>query len=516
MTLPTLPEVVDLALADADAELAADVKCAFDVLKQKIGGIRGLPSTKMFVMVEPRVVEHYIMKARLLPRGHTEPPEDPGPQAAQEGAPWRGFTGLERGFLFRIFELAREKAGMSVAFPQLSVENSTGGQVSSSGSVDPATKSLLEALQRSEARQQARDEGCIFKPSQWGDALDDQDMLACSDEELTGFFAAYKAAFHEEPPLSHRPTREQMTLLMRRLIPSRTDPKLATGKDVAFPFLDMALFQPAGRTRKDRMKVEKLLPQADGSMKRIVQPGVPDHGHWLSSWLLHRTCFRCLGPCLTPAAEEAYPRLIEDMRGLYPDCWGIIVEAEELMRLERIPERLREIRADGTAGPAFQQLPLTAALSKLVVDATKDREFWQKHVHDKCLSVRTFPALHAAAAAGGTTRKRTWGDLEAPSGTTPAFPPPAPDPAWGRGPNGKGKGKGKGGKGKDKQVNPQNPPGTRRTICVGYQGNAIDQVQCKSSPCPTMCPVTRRPQLHVCSKCRKDHPPPRGASCTHN
>lgn len=97
-----------------------------------------------------------------------------------------------------------------------------------------------------------------------------------------------------------------MTIFVRKLLPHWTDPKVATGADVAVPFLDMALFQPAGRTRKERMKVEKMLPQPDGSFKRVVLPGVPDHPHWMSSWLLHRTCFRCFGGCLTAAAEEAY------------------------------------------------------------------------------------------------------------------------------------------------------------------------------------------------------------------
>ena len=98
-----------------------------------------------------------------------------------------------------------------------------------------------------------------------------------------------------------------------------------------------------------------------------MQPGVPDYVHWTSSWLLQRTCFRCLGPCLSFAAEESYPRCIKQLVDLYPDCWGIIVEGEELMRLERMPQMLRELR-NGPEAASFKALPLKVALSQVSND----------------------------------------------------------------------------------------------------------------------------------------------------
>eukprot|EP00973_Karenia_brevis_P084670 11749119-Karenia_brevis.AAC.1 len=58
------------------------------------------------------------------------------------------------------------------------------GPSGTAGVTDAGTKALLEALQRSAQRQQAKEEGHLFKPSQWGDAPDDQDMLAFNDDEL--------------------------------------------------------------------------------------------------------------------------------------------------------------------------------------------------------------------------------------------------------------------------------------------------------------------------------------------
>jgi len=64
------------------------------------------------------------------------------------------------------------------------------------------------------------------------------------------------------------------------------------------------------------------------------------------------------------------------MVDLYPECWGTIVEGEEIMRLERIPQMLREKRGCSEAA-AFQSLPLKLVWSKVSMVASKDREFWQ-------------------------------------------------------------------------------------------------------------------------------------------
>ena len=139
----------------------------------------------------------------------------------------------------------------------------------------------------------------------------------------------------------------------------------------------------------------------------MVVPGVPSHDQWTASWLLYRTCFRCLGPCLSNAAEEGYKHTIDEMVALYPECWSIIVEAEELMRLERMPQKLRQIRSDPVTGHAFKALPMLEAVSELYIDASADQEFWQKHAHDKCLAFRTAPG-----GPDASVRKRRSGTLK--------------------------------------------------------------------------------------------------------
>lgn len=111
--------------------------------------------------------------------------------------------------LLQEYKSARKHAGMGVAFPEGAPGLHTSAADSGTSLIDPATRALLEALQRNEARSQAREEACVFKPSQWGDALDDQDMLAFSNDELAVHFAKYKKIFKEEPPKEHRPQRSK-------------------------------------------------------------------------------------------------------------------------------------------------------------------------------------------------------------------------------------------------------------------------------------------------------------------
>ena len=204
------------------------------------------------------------------------------------------------------------------------------------------------------------------------------------------------------------------------------------------------------------------------------------------------------------------PKATDDMLKLYPECWSIIVEADELMRLERVPQHLRSSRTDTQDGEAFKKLPLRLAVSLMYVFAAADREFWQKHVHDKCLSARTSPFSFAHG------RKRSSMEMEMPGTSIPGSGHADGFSSLG---HGKGFGKGKpkdkikGGKGKGKQGSAQNPPGTKRSICEGYQGESPDKIRCKGKPCPSLCPTTNRLKLHICSKCREDHPPPRGAAC---
>ena len=60
----------------------------------------------------------------------------------------------------------------------------------------------------------------------------------------------------------------------------------------------------------------------------------------------------------------------------------------------------------------------------------------------------------------------------------------------------------------------QNKPGTKRTVCMGYQGESRRDVVCWGNKCQFFCKMTTKPLLHICLGCRQPHNPPRGAACS--
>ena len=78
-----------------------------------------------------------------------------------------------------------------------------------------------------------------------------------------------------------------------------------------------------------------------------------------------------------------------------------------------------------------------------------------------------------------------------------------------RGDGGKGgRRQGKGGKGGGKGGSGLSYTRNGRQLCYGYENGT-----CNSEPCPNICALSKKPRLHVCSKCGNAHAPPRGAAC---
>ena len=118
-TLPSLATLMDESWGDANAELRADLQHVFQLICRRLGGAHPVSSVLQLGVLEPRVVLATVQRTRFLPRGVEQPMDgelprqDPGPEAADQGAPWRSCTGLERSMLLLIFNDARQKLGLT-------------------------------------------------------------------------------------------------------------------------------------------------------------------------------------------------------------------------------------------------------------------------------------------------------------------------------------------------------------------------------------------------------------------
>jgi hypothetical protein len=177
----------------------------------------------------------------------------------------------------------------------------------------------------------------------------------------------------------------------------------------------------------------------------------------------------------------------EKMRGLaetFPDCWGILMAADDLMRSERWEEIRRRTEAD-RAGHGHRSPYGTGAHNPsapwgdIIKASAEDRDWWYEHVNQ--------PALLSTRGTGGHTA--------GPVAGLAALGPPgnwAPPPfIKGKGPKGKGKAKKAKGKGKGGTYT-HNAAGTQ--VCFAW-GRA-------AHGCTTPCPNSR---AHQCEHCLGPH-----------
>ena len=211
-------------------------------------------------MLELRVVLATVQRTRFLPRGVEQPMDgelprqDPGPEAADQGAPWRSCTGLERGMLLLIFNDARLKLGLTAVLDgshdgaaAVPLQQLPPGDVQSH-----ATTSLLERLTADISDREAP----RMRPSEWGSEGDDKIKVLSQDDfdRCIGIHVIRKGV---EPALTVSPVKEQLTIFLKKMFPEGIDRTIAKSPDANFPALDVALFQPLKRKRS---RADKLHP----------------------------------------------------------------------------------------------------------------------------------------------------------------------------------------------------------------------------------------------------------------
>jgi hypothetical protein len=374
-----------------------------------------------------------------------------------------------------------------------------------------------------------------FKYSNWADVGDDTEEEVLSKEKIDEGYAAYFQKKERYPPEECNPTPEQMTIIWRKVM----------GSEV--PYVDFALFRPGGKKHLKKLRLEKMVLMSDGHWRREEGPGVPNYDEWMVSWNLFKTvCI--MWDAVSLGVLELYEEKIRRLALLYADEWFIVVEAEDFMRAEYFETLARENKApDGT--------PPIRRWECVFKAAAKDKTYWDEHVEEKVMSLRTARKTEAvqvleegvapgplligrqvpgvqglgrygdaapavAKGAPGGARKRKAGQENQP-GTgkrarkkAAALAKAAADAGQQQqqyrdagnarranlqpGPKGdKGGGKGSGKEG---------PGGVQ--ICFGYNNG-----NCNARTCPQKCVKTGKPRLHLCQKCKKAHQPPRGNAC---
>ena len=212
-----------------------------------------------------------------------------------------------------------------------------------------------------------------------------------------------------------RPVKEQLTIFLKKMCPEGVDRTIAKSPDANFPALNMALFQPLKRKRS---RADKLHPNSDGSWSQSRAPGVEDFEEWTVAWELMETCFY-MTDTVNDGLLTLYYKLIQRYQSLFPDCWPILLEAEELARFQLMPQIKRELSAQ----EGYVEWPAKTFLDKLVLSAAKNRDFWREHFLDRVTSFRTSSvnlAKRARLVPGPGAHHSSGQWSQAPSASPPA------------------------------------------------------------------------------------------------
>ena len=188
------------------------------------------------------------------------------------------------------------------------------------------------------------------KVAQIADQLDDTELELIDKKVSDQAYQNYRAMVGADPPVDAEPTPEQITVLYNKII-TRGDALYA----------DFSVLTPLGRRVQKQLKAKDYFLQEDGSWKQVEMPGPPTFQAWTACWKIYKVAVLMFKypakvaradekSIMTPAALKEYYENIQKLSGDYPECWHLVMQAEDRCRgehLERVYRKLMRARLEG-------------------------------------------------------------------------------------------------------------------------------------------------------------------------
>lgn len=240
----------------------------------------------------------------------------------------------------------------------------------------------------------------------FGQILDQQDdgEFLCDPEEFRGkCYGRYTQLMGGLPLDAEDPTLEQLSALSKRVKLH----KLA-------PYVDYGVWVPFQRKIWKANKYTTFVMLENGTFASKMVPGPSCYSHWVASFRVMRTAFIML-ELVSLNGLIKWEAHMERLCQRYPNCWHLLVEAENKARQEHLSKTLvklkLELEAGGRAPLGWNPDEPWNTIWNMVLD---DAEFWQEQVHVPALSwmargskgIQKTPAEEIASAAigGGASR----------------------------------------------------------------------------------------------------------------
>ena len=219
------------------------------------------------------------------------------------------------------------------------------------------------------------------KVANHADQLDDTELELISTEDLDQCYRNFKEVTGSDPQPEADPSAEQITVMKSKVV--------IRGES---PYADFSVLTPFGRRVQKQMKARNFLLQPGGSWKTFEIPGPPSFEAWKACWRVYRTILLMLKyepnaagisyPVINVAALEEYLDKISELHQEFPECWHLVLQAEDRCRgeqFERVRRDLIRARVEG-------RLPMNVDFNPdqpwvgVFVYMARNADYWNRHV----------------------------------------------------------------------------------------------------------------------------------------
>ncbi len=222
-----------------------------------------------------------------------------------------------------------------------------------------------------------------LKMSSAVDQMDDTEVEMLNQAELDQMVANHIEITGSEPLQPCYPSPEQMTALYNRVV--------VRGEA---PYADFSVLVPFHRRLQKQMKTRSWFMQRDGSWTSSDIPGPPTWEAWEACWKVFRSLMfmlrhRVVGPStsafkfvITQACMEEYFAKMDAMNREYPECWFLLMQADDKMRSEQFPRIRRQLTEAKKSGNLPMGLSFADDQPWIAVwtQAARSHDWWNEHV----------------------------------------------------------------------------------------------------------------------------------------
>ena len=210
----------------------------------------------------------------------------------------------------------------------------------------------------------------VLKMASLIDIGDESELLPPKAEEVDRWVQNFIAIMGSPPDDSEEPTGAQLAALSKKVFTENLP-----------PYTDFSVWVPFERRMSKVQRCRTFLPLGDGSFLQRDLPGPPNFLAWKASWAVFKTAALMLNIC-SLASLDAYFRHIERLTTQWPQCWGLIYQADDLARSEKMNKVRRKLSIDAALGRPTPinwdpNQPWNAVFTEMVAETS----FWADRVH---------------------------------------------------------------------------------------------------------------------------------------